>query len=122
MNFSRLLAGRYLNPARSHVSAITLISLVGVMLGVAVLIVVLSIHAGFEREVKKLLLGFAPHVEVQELNGMVRDWDALEAQLNQVEGVLGSYALLQDIVLVDAPGYRKPVAFRAIDTKDEGAD
>ena len=119
MNFSRLLAGRYLNPARSHVSAITLISLVGVMLGVAVLIVVLSIHAGFEREVKKLLLGFAPHVEVQELNGFVRDWDALEKQLNAIEGVEGSYALIQDIVLVDAPNYRKPVAFRAIDTDDK---
>lgn len=120
MNFSRLLAGRYLNPARSHVSAITLISLVGVMLGVAVLIVVLSIHAGFEREVKKLLLGFAPHVEVQETTGFVKDWDSLKARLDEVEGVAGSYALIQDIVLVDAPGYRKPVAFRAIDTEDEG--
>lgn len=120
MNFSRLLAGRYLNPARSHVSAITLISLVGVMLGVAVLIVVLSIHAGFEREVKKLLLGFAPHVEVQEMSGFVEDWDGLKTRLEEVEGVVGSYALIQDIVLVDAPGYRKPVAFRAIDTEDEG--
>ncbi|MBK1832458.1 FtsX-like permease family protein [Roseibacillus ishigakijimensis] len=119
MNFSRLLAGRYLNPVRSHVSAITLISLVGVMLGVAVLIVVLSIHAGFEREVKKLLLGFAPHVEVQEVTGFVSDWDQLEDQLNAVEGVTGSYALIQDFVLVDAPGYRKPVAFRAIDTDDQ---
>lgn len=120
MNFSRLLAGRYLNPARSHVSAITLISLIGVMLGVAVLIVVLSIHAGFERDVKKLLLGFAPHVEVQEINGFVRDWEGLREQLNEVEGVTGSYALIQDVVLVDAPGWRKPVAFRAIDTADKG--
>ena len=120
MNFSRLLAGRYLNPARSHVSAITLISMVGVILGVAVLIVVLSVHAGFEREVKKLLLGFAPHVEVQEPTGLVGDWESLKERLDQVEGVEGSYALIQDIVLVDAPGYRKPVAFRAIDTEDEG--
>lgn len=90
MNFSRLLAGRYLNPARSHVSAITLISLVGVMLGVAVLIVVLSIHAGFEREVKKLLLGFAPHVEVQEMSGFVEDWEGLKDNLDEVEGVVGS--------------------------------
>ena len=119
-SFSRLLAGRYLNPARSYVSAITLISLVGVMLGVAVLIVVLSIHAGFEREVKKLLLGFAPHIEVQELSGFVQDWSGLQADLNEVEGIAGSYALIQDIVLVDAPGYRKPVAFRAIDTQDQG--
>ncbi|MGJ8725504.1 MAG: FtsX-like permease family protein [Roseibacillus sp.] len=120
MNFSRLLAGRYLNPARSHISAITLISLVGVMLGVAVLIVVLSVHAGFEREVKKLLLGFAPHVAVQEADGFVEDWQGLKERLEKVEGVAGSYALIQDIVLVDAPGYRKPVGFRAIDTEDEG--
>ena len=120
MNFSRLLAGRYLNPARSHLSAITLISLVGVMLGVAVLIIVLSVHAGFEREVKKLLLGFAPHVEVQESSGGVRDWQALEERLEKIEGVAGSYAIIQDIVLVDAPGYRKPVGFRAIDTEDKG--
>lgn len=120
MNFSRLLAGRYLNPARSHVSAITLISMVGVILGVAVLIVVLSVHAGFEREVKKLLLGFAPHVEVQEQSGYVNDWETLKDRLKEAEGVEGSYALIQDIVLVDAPGYRKPVAFRAIDTEDEG--
>lgn len=119
-NFSRLMAGRYLNPARSHVSAITLISLVGVMLGVAVLIVVLSIHAGFEREVKKLLLGFAPHVEVQEVGGLVSDWDGLKDELLSMEGVAGSYALIQDIVLVDAPNYRKPVSFRAFDTSDQG--
>ena len=114
------MAGRYLNPARSHVSAITLISLVGVMLGVAVLIVVLSIHAGFEREVKKLLLGFAPHIEVQESGGLVSEWDELQEGLMGVEGVAGTYALIQDIVLVDAPGYRKPVAFRAFDTSDQG--
>lgn len=120
MNFSRLLAGRYLNPARSHISAITLISLVGVMLGVTVLIVVLSVHAGFERQVKKLLLGFAPHVQVQEAGGFVEDWQELKEDLEEIEGVAGSYALIQDIVLVDAPGYRKPVGFRAIDTEDKG--
>ena len=120
MNFSRLLAGRYLNPARSHVSAITLISLVGVMLGVTVLIVVLSVHAGFERDVKHLLLGFSPHIEVQEKGGFVQDSEALKDKLDEVDIVVGKYSLIQDIVLVDAPGYRKPVGFRAIDTDDQG--
>ncbi len=120
MNFSRLLASRYLNPARSHVSVITLISLVGVMLGVAVLIIVLSVHAGFERDVKTLLLGFSPHIEVKETAGFVEDWDTLQTRLKKVEGVAGSYALIQDIVLVDAPGYRSPVGFRAFDTQDQG--
>ncbi|MEM9081445.1 MAG: FtsX-like permease family protein [Verrucomicrobiota bacterium] len=119
-NFSRKLAGRYLNPVRSHVSAITLISMVGVMLGVAVLIVVLSVHAGFEREVKRLLLGFAPHVEVQDLRGPVRDWNELGEKLAEVKGVEGSYAIIQNYVLADTVESRSPILFRAIDTEDEG--
>lgn len=114
------MSGRYLNPARSHVSAITLISLVGVMLGVMVLIVVLSIHSGFERELKNNLLGFEPHIQIQESGGLVSDWRGLREELKDVEGVLGSYALIQDYVLVDAPNYRSPVGFRAIDTSDQG--
>ncbi len=119
MNFSRLLAGRYLNPARSIVSAITLISLIGVVLGVAILIIVVSIHAGFARDVKKLMLGFAPHLEVHSMSGTMADWDELEKEIAKSESVTGSYALLQDFVLMETFGQRKPVYFRAIETDDE---
>ncbi|SKA97015.1 lipoprotein-releasing system permease protein [Prosthecobacter debontii] len=56
------LALRYLRPKRSFVSVITLISVMGVMLGVGVLVVVMSVFQGWQVEFKKLLLGFEPHV------------------------------------------------------------
>ncbi len=61
-NASLFLALRYLRPKRSLVSIITLISVLGVMLGVGVLVVVMSVFQGWQVEFKKLLLGFEPHV------------------------------------------------------------
>ncbi|HUF62950.1 MAG TPA: FtsX-like permease family protein [Verrucomicrobiales bacterium] len=51
-----------MKPKRTFVSVITLISITGVLLGVAVLWVVVSVMSGFEREIKNLLLGFEPHI------------------------------------------------------------
>ncbi len=61
-NASFFLAVRYLRPKRSFVSIITLISVLGVMLGVGVLVVVMSVFKGWQVEYKQMLLGFEPHV------------------------------------------------------------
>jgi lipoprotein-releasing system permease protein len=63
--FSLFLALRYLKPKRTFVSIITLISVLGVTLGVAVLIVVISVMAGFEEKIKEVVLGFEPHITVE---------------------------------------------------------
>lgn len=68
MPFEILLALRYLRPKRTFVSVITLISIIGVMLGVAVLIVVLSVMTGFDRELRDKILGFNPHIRIGVLN------------------------------------------------------
>lgn len=61
------LALRYLRPKRSFVSIITMISILGVMLGVGVLVVVMSVFKGWQVEFREMLLGFEPHVSlVQE--------------------------------------------------------
>jgi len=61
-NFSLFLALRYLKPKRTFVSIITLISVLGVSLGVAVLIIVISVMSGFEEKIKETVLGFEPHI------------------------------------------------------------
>ena len=66
-NFSLLLALRYLNPLRTHVSVITLISLAGVAIGVMVLIVVLSVFGGFEQLVKDRVLSYTPHINIERI-------------------------------------------------------
>jgi lipoprotein-releasing system permease protein len=60
-----MLARRYLNPRRAVLSSFTLISLIGVLLGVLVLVVVMAVFAGLERDVKGRLLGFTPHILVK---------------------------------------------------------
>ena len=65
--FELQLALRYLRPKRTFVSVITLISIVGVMLGVAVLIIVISVMTGFDQELRNKILGFNPHLKVSSM-------------------------------------------------------
>jgi len=65
-NFSLFLALRYLKPKRTYVSIITLISILGVALGVTVLIVVIAVMTGFEKRLEQIILGFEPHLMVQQ--------------------------------------------------------
>src|SRR5437660_3422469 len=62
--FELFLAFRYLRPKRTFVSIITLISIVGVMLGVAVLIIVISVMSGFDHQLRDKILGFSPHLRI----------------------------------------------------------
>jgi lipoprotein-releasing system permease protein len=62
--FELLLALRYLRPKRTFVSIITLISVIGVALGVAVLIIVISVMSGFDRDLRGKILGFNAHLKI----------------------------------------------------------
>ena len=62
--FSLFLALRYLKPKRTFLSMITLISIMGVMLGVTVLIVVISVMSGFDQELRQKVIDFNAHVVV----------------------------------------------------------
>ncbi len=70
--FELLLALRYLRPKRSFVSIITLISILGVMLGVAVLIIVISVMSGFDAELREKVFGFTAHLKVVKTDGFGR--------------------------------------------------
>jgi lipoprotein-releasing system permease protein len=63
--FELLLALRYLRPKRTFVSVITLISVLGVTLGVAVLIIVISVMSGFDAQLRDKILGFNTHITIR---------------------------------------------------------
>src|SRR5881275_793640 len=67
--FELLLALRYLRPKRTFVSVITLISVLGVSLGVAVLIIVISVMSGFDRQLRDKILGFNAHLKIFRSQG-----------------------------------------------------
>jgi lipoprotein-releasing system permease protein len=66
--FELLLALRYLRPKRTFVSIITLISVLGVALGVAVLIIVISVMSGFDHDLRGKILGFNAHLKIFALD------------------------------------------------------
>jgi lipoprotein-releasing system permease protein len=66
--FELLVALRYLRPKRTFVSIITLISIIGVSLGVAVLIIVISVMSGFDKEMRDKILGFNAHLRIMQVN------------------------------------------------------
>src|SRR5277367_192971 len=70
--FELFLALRYLRPKRTFVSIITLISVIGVALGVAVLIIVISVMSGFDHDLRSKILGFNAHLKIFALDNSGR--------------------------------------------------
>src|SRR3989440_13001722 len=75
--FELLLALRYLRPKRTFVSVITLISIIGVMLGVAVLIIVISVMSGFDHHLRDVILGSTAHLTVLKHDKNMKDYRAV---------------------------------------------
>ncbi len=71
--FSLFLALRYLRPKRNFVSLITILSIVGVALGVQVLVFVVAIMTGYDTRMRETVLGFEPHLDIQQSRPM-EDW------------------------------------------------
>ncbi|ALU90004.1 lipoprotein-releasing ABC transporter permease subunit [Herbaspirillum rubrisubalbicans] len=74
----------------SFISFISLISMAGIGLGVAALIVVLSVMNGFQKEVRDRMLSVLPHIEVFDASGSMHDWQAVAKQAFQNPEVLGA--------------------------------
>ena len=87
MPFPLFLALVYLRPRRSFASAIPVITVTGVMLGVAILMIVLGVMTGFGDVWREKILSFKPHVTVYERRGEVRDPDAVCEAALSVPGV-----------------------------------
>src|SRR5215468_9389091 len=113
--------------ARTHkffVSFITWASLAGVCVGVAALIVILSVMNGFEDELRDRLLSLSAHARVVAASsaGTTIDWKAVEQQVRAVPGVktAAPYAEIQALA-VHTPDML-PVVLRGIDPGEESAD
>jgi lipoprotein-releasing system permease protein len=99
------LALRYLRPRRTFVSVITVLSFLGVMLGVGALIVVLSVMAGFQQRLTEKIIGFNAHITVAPVDGSVLyDYDKYVALIKQQPDVVAASAFIRGPVLVEHDG------------------
>ena len=116
--FSLFLALRYLKPKRTFLSIITLISVIGVMLGVTVLILVISVMTGFDRELRQKVIDFDAHILVTS-EDVLRDWRALKAKIDKTSGVVATAPYVQGPVIVEFQNRRLAPLIRSIDPEQE---
>ena len=102
--FELFLALRYLRPKRTFVSVITLISIVGVALGVAVLIIVISVMSGFDHDLRDKILGFNAHLTVTKSGETMKDYAVVAKIVAQNKNVRGVSPFVFGPVLVETAG------------------
>ena len=99
--FSLFLALRYLKPKRSFVSIITVLSITGVVIGIAALIVVIAVMTGFGLELKKKIIGFEPHLRVEERGATLKDWESVREQALKSPGVTAASPIVSGPVIME---------------------
>src|SRR5436190_19582827 len=108
--FELLLALRYLRPKRTFVSVITLISVIGVMLGVAVLIIVISVMTGFDQQLREKIFGFSAHITIRKYDEGLTDYSALAKIVGSNQNVKAvAPFILGPIILKSQPANGKPL-------------
>ncbi len=99
--FERMVAWRYLRSRRKEtvISVIASISFLGIMLGVATLIVVMAVMNGFRAELLTRILGVNGHLIVQPLDSPLEDYAQVASRINGVPGVKYAIPLIDGQVL-----------------------
>lgn len=98
--FPLFLALKYLKPKRTVLSVVTILSVLGVLLGVAILIIVLSVMTGFDRMWREKILSFKPHATVVHRYGSVEQEEALCRTIEALPGITGVAPVIATRVLM----------------------
>jgi lipoprotein-releasing system permease protein len=102
--FERMLAFRYLRPRRKEgfISVIAGFSFAGILLGVAALIIVMSVMNGFRKELISKILGISGHVFIQAMDQPLTDFEELSKRFEQIKGVKQAIPVINGQVLASS--------------------
>lgn len=116
-----LLGLRYLRAKRTQhfISVITLLSMGGIALGVAALIVVLAVMTGFRETLQNQILGVTSHVTIRSYSGSISQFSTILEQVSKTPGVLGAAPFIAGQAMVQAKGRAIGVAMRGVDIQRE---
>ncbi|UQZ89485.1 lipoprotein-releasing system transmembrane subunit LolC [Deltaproteobacteria bacterium Smac51] len=117
MSIESNIAFRYMKARRKEnfISLITVISVAGVGLGVAALIVVLAVLAGFESNLKEKFLGITSHVVLMRIGGGIENWAEEVEKVRQVPGVKHAEPFVYGQALATGPGGPSGLMIKGID-------
>ncbi|HUW80741.1 MAG TPA: lipoprotein-releasing ABC transporter permease subunit [Acidocella sp.] len=103
--FERKVAARYLRARRGErfVSVIAIFSLVGIALGVATLIIVMSVMNGFRQELLAQILGLNGDISVYGAGAPLTNYDDIAAKIRAIPGVTAAFPVVQNELLMSGP-------------------
>ena len=118
--FEWMLAGRYLRARRreTFISIIAGFSFIGIMLGVATLIIVMAVMNGFRGELVSKILGINGHLLVQPMDSPLDDYDAVASRLESVPGVRFAMPFVEGQGLVSGPAGAFGALVRGVTQRD----
>ncbi len=116
----RMMAWRYLRArkAEGFVSVIAGFSFLGIMLGVATLIIVMSVMNGFRAELVDRILGLNGHLNVYSQTGTLNNYMALVDTIENIDGVESVRPMIEGQVLVTVNGAASGALVRAMSRED----
>ena len=116
MSFEFFISLRYLRAKRKQifVSIITFISIAGIFLGVAALIIVLAVMNGFETDLRNKILGINSHVVLMQYTGAMKDYQKVMNDVEQVDGVVASTPFIFSQAMLRNEGRTSGVILRGM--------
>src|SRR5215471_12744393 len=92
MRYELFIGLRYLRAKRKEafISTITIISTLGLIIGVMTLNIVLAVFTGFEEDLRERILGFNPQIVVHNLSGRILDYAEVTQRIAQMPGVVAA--------------------------------
>jgi lipoprotein-releasing system permease protein len=114
--FEWMMALRYLRARRQEgfISVIAWFSLLGITLGVATLIIVMSVMNGFRQELLTRILGLNGHLSVYANTGQMTDYDAMASKLLKINGVVAVSPMIEGQVMVTSKGASQGAVVRGL--------
>ena len=112
---------RYLRAKQknSFVSFISLVSIIGIALGVAALIIVLSVMNGFQKEIRTKMIGVTAHMQITSASNSISDWQALGKLALQNKNILNYAPYIDGQALVSFDGSVSGALIRGVDATYE---
>jgi lipoprotein-releasing system permease protein len=120
--FEWMLSLRYLRARRKEgfISVIAGFSFLGIMLGVATLIIVMAVMNGFRKELLDTILGVNGHLLIQPLESPLTDWQQVAERVSKVEGIKLAAPIVEGQALASSPFNASGVLVRGMRAADIG--
>lgn len=122
MRYELFIGLRYLRAKRKEafISLITVISMLGVMIGVMTLNVALAIMTGFEEDLRDRILGFNPHIVVLNFEGPIADYDTLMERIRRDPEVVAAGPFIYGQVMLSVGQQVTGVVVRGVPSQPDG--